>query len=436
MMRIYDSYKDSGIEWIGEIPRHWNTSKFKYSSSLFTGNSLNDDQKTMYESNNIKDIPYVSSKDINVELRTVNFDNGLRIPKNEKGFKVSPKGSFLMVIEGGSSGRKIVYLDRDVCFVNKLCSFLSYHNTKYQYYFVQSQNYQDKFRLSISGLIGGVSISNLRDFELLLPPLSEQEQIVSYLDEKTLLIDEMVEKKKRKIELLKEYRTSLINTVVTKGLNPDVPMKDSGIEWIGEIPRHWECKLLKYVFKSVREKSENGDEELLSVMIRRGVVKRTEYLEDDIEHITRSESLKGYIKCSKWNLVNNIMKMGFYCMGISLYDGIVSPGYSVFELIDKKNHPLYWEYLLKTEIYVTEYRKRSKGIQESRMRLYDDYFLSIHSIIPPPSEQEQIVSYLDEKTSEIDKTIELEKKKIELLKEYRQSLISNVVTGKIKVVSE
>ena len=212
--------------------------------------------------------------------------------------------------------------------------------------------------------------------------------------------------------------------------------KDSGIEWIGEIPRHWDCKPLKYVFKSVREKSEKGDEELLSVMIRRGVVRRTDYLDDDMEHITRSESLEGYIKCSKWNLVNNIMKMGFYCMGISLYDGIVSPGYSVFDIIDKNNHPLYWEYLLKTEIYVTEYRKRSKGIQESRMRLYDDYFLSIQSILPPISEQEQIVSYLDKKTSEIDKTIELENKKIELLKEYRQSLISNVVTGKIKVVSE
>ena len=99
--------------------------------------------------------PYVSSKDIDVEFQTVKYNNGLRIPRINNPLKISPKGSFLMVIEGGSSGRKKVYLEQDVCFVNKLCSFNSRENTKFQYYFIQSSNYQDKFKLSMSGLIGG-----------------------------------------------------------------------------------------------------------------------------------------------------------------------------------------------------------------------------------------------------------------------------------------
>ena len=112
-MNRYDSYKDSGVEWIGEIPSHWRKSKFKFVSDLYTGNSLNDSQKLKYESDNPNDIPYVSSKDIDVDYQTVNYNNGLRIPIEENPLKISPKGSFLMVVEGGSSGRKMVFLEKE-----------------------------------------------------------------------------------------------------------------------------------------------------------------------------------------------------------------------------------------------------------------------------------------------------------------------------------
>ena len=207
--------KDSGVEWIGEIPKHWKKSKFKFVSDLYTGDSLNDSQKLKYESDNPNDIPYVSSKDIDRDYHIVNYNNGLRVPKEENPLKISPKGSFLMVIEGGSSGRKIVFLEQDVCFVNKLCSFNSVENTKFQYYFVQCVGYQDKFKFSLSGIIGGVSISKLKDFELILPPLSEQQKIVEYLDEQTGLIDNKVFIEEKRMELLKEYRQSLISSVVT-----------------------------------------------------------------------------------------------------------------------------------------------------------------------------------------------------------------------------
>ena len=203
--------------------------------------------------------------------------------------------------------------------------------------------------------------------------------------------------------------------------------KESGVEWMGEIPSGWKVERIKYVFSKREEKSSTGEEELLSVTIHEGIVPRREYIKED-DHISRSSSLVGYKICYKDDLVNNIMKMGFRCLGISDYDGIVSPGYSVFHFSDKKNIPKYWNYLLRTDLYVTEYKKRSKGIQESRMRLYDDYFVDIYTLIPTIQEQQQISNYLDHKTQQIDSLIEKTQKKIELLKEQRTSLINQVVT--------
>jgi type I restriction enzyme S subunit len=206
--------KDSGSEWIGNIPKHWNISKFKYVSSLYSGNSLNENQKIKFQSENSEDIPYISSKDIDSVLQNINYDNGIRIPRKNNSFKKAPIGSFLMVIEGGSTGKKIAYLEQEVCFVNKLCAFDSKENTKFQFYFVQSRIFQNKFESLISGLIGGVSISNLKNIELIVPSLQEQIDIVNFLDEKTKKIDQLIEMENNRISLLIEYRTSLVSTVV------------------------------------------------------------------------------------------------------------------------------------------------------------------------------------------------------------------------------
>jgi type I restriction enzyme, S subunit len=203
--------------------------------------------------------------------------------------------------------------------------------------------------------------------------------------------------------------------------------KDSGVEWIGEIPKGWNSIRLKYCLLAREDKTETGEEELLSVTINEGVIKRTDYIKEG-EHTSRSESLIGYRLVSKSNLVNNIMKMGFRCLGISQFNGIVSPAYSVFDLQIDRVNPSFLNYLLRTDLYVSEYKKRSKGIQESRMRLYDDYFLDLFSIVPPLPEQNQVSNYLDRKTQKIDNLIEKTERKIKLLKEQRSSLINQCVT--------
>ena len=204
--------------------------------------------------------------------------------------------------------------------------------------------------------------------------------------------------------------------------------KDSGVEWLEQTPIHWNVLRMKNIMSPLEGRSQTGDEELLSVTIEGGVVKRSDYLGNDTESQSRSESLVGYKLVNRTNLVNNIMKMGFRCLGISPYDGMVSPAYSVFSLDSELVYYKYIHQLLRINLFVSEYKKRSKGIQESRMRLYDDYFLDIKVIIPPLHEQILISKYLDKKTSQIDSLIEKTQRKILLLKEQRTSLINQCVT--------
>ena len=288
----------------------------------------------------------------------------------------------------------------------------------------------------VTGIRQGKNIGwdDFSGIHLLIPPIEEQKLIARYLDKKTDQIDRLVEKIQKKIELLKEQRTSLINHYVTKGINPDVEMKDSGVEWIGEIPKHWKVTRLKYLLMSREERSHSGTEELLSVTIDPGVIRRRDYLGNEEDHISRADSLVGYKVVRKNDLVNNIMKMSFCCLGTSDFDGIVSPAYSVFSIDDDLLLPKYLHKLLRTPSYVAEYRRRSKGIQESRMRLYDDYFLDISIPVPPKGEQRSILNQKSE--DEIGLIIEKEQTRSTLLREYRQSLISSAVTGKIRITED
>jgi type I restriction enzyme S subunit len=438
-MKKYDSYKSSDIEWIGVIPEHWTKSKFKYVTQLFTGNSLNDEQKLQYESDNIDDIPYVSSKDINLDFRSVNYFNGQRIPKENNPLKISPKGSFLLCVEGGSSGRKMVFLDRDVCFVNKLCSFYSVQNTKFQYYFIQSSNFQNKFKFSLTGLIGGVSISTLKDFDLPLPPLHEQEQIVNYLDEKTTIIDKLISTKQRKVELLKEHRTTLINQVITKGLNPNVKMKDSGVEWIGDIPEHWTSlgftKIIKirhgYQFREY-DFTDSGIKIIkITQLDRDGFLNLENCSFIDKNRIDEFERIMIYqddvLMCLTGGTIGKIIKVG------EVNEPLIQ-NYRVghFSPLNNKilNDYIFW--FMTSPLTTSQMFSEIRETGQPNIGMED--FGKMKVMLPTISEQEEIIDFLVIKTKEIDDLVSMEQKKIELLKEYRQSLISEVITGKIKIV--
>jgi len=427
-MEQYNSYKPSGVEWIGDIPENWDLIKLKYISNLYNGSSLNDNQKELFESSNIDDIAYVSTKDIDYNSQSIEYDNGLRIPKSNTSFKLGKKGSFLLCIEGGSSGKKMGYLEQDVYFVNKLCCFEPKTNSKFQYYYIQTPLFQLQFHSSLSGLIGGVSISLIRNFNTILPPLQEQEQIVNYLDEKTTIIDKLISTKQRKVELLKEQRTTLINQVITKGLNPNVKMKDSGVEWIGEIPESWNTTKLKHtceIIYGISPPETTYNDKGLGVELVNGPV---EYSKTDFGY-TRSLKWTTEPKkfCKKGSLLFCLRGSTTGRMNITHKDLSIGRGVCSINSKGSQWYLIYSMFILR--IYIQ--KQISGSTFPSVVKEDVDNFTICN---PPINEQKEIVEYLDKHTKEIDDLVSMEQNKIELLKEYRQSLISEVITGKIKVV--
>ena len=207
-------------------------------------------------------------------------------------------------------------------------------------------------------------------------------------------------------------------------------MKDSGIPWIGEIPEGWGIERNKNIFRERTELSEDGSETLLSVSEYYGVADRSEKVLDR-EFVSRAESLIGYKKCYKGDLVSNIMLAWKGSLGISEHDGIVSPAYCVYEPY-RSVFPRYYHYLFRTSLYTSMFRLYSKGIIDSRLRLYSPYFFDIKVLLPPLAEQHLIATFLDKKCSEIDSLIELQEQMIEELKAYKQSVITEAVTKGIR----
>ena len=435
-MERYDSYKDSGIEWIGEIPSHWTSRKLRAVVNPLrpiTYGIVQAGEKLQ------QGVPYI---------RPVDMDDGYipdcdALPKTS--IEIASKYVRSELIEGdlvcsiGPSFGKLgfarsVHVGANLTQGTARVSAGKKVQPGFLFHVLGSSGVNQFWGSVATGAtFPALNLKPLGETPVPVPPLHEQEQIVEYLDRKTTLIDSLIEKTVRKIELLKEKRTSLINEVVTKGLNPDVEMKDSGVEWIGKIPSHWIVRRNKYITSQRKDKSETGKEELLSVSEYQGVVPRR-VIRDGEEHLSRSESFEGYLMVSPGELVSNIMLMWKTGLGVSEYEGLVSPAYSVFRFTH--GSPKYFHYLFRTSQYTSEYRRNSKGVIESRLRLYDDSFGRLSSHFPPLHEQEQIVEYLDEQTSIIDSTITTEEKRIDLLKEYRQSLISEVVTGKVKVTRD
>lgn len=300
-------------------------------------------------------------------------------------------------------------------------------NNSFLLYYLLSSSFVSYIKNQVAGVkmprtnalqIGRVSFA--------LPPIEEQGLIVSYLDKECDKITREIDLLERKIKCYHSLQNSLINKVVTRGLNPNVSMKQSEIPFLNEIPEHWHICRIKDLFNERIELSETGTEDLLSVSEYYGVAKRADKV--DGENITRSDSLIGYKICYVNDIISNIMLAWKGSLGKTKYNGIVSPAYGVYKPIVELNASFY-HYLFRTKIYKGIFRINSRGIIESRLRLYTTNFLGLSTVYPPIEEQNGIVNYLDEKCSKIDAIIEKIKLKIERLKELKRSLINEVITG-------
>ncbi|WFU39010.1 restriction endonuclease subunit S [Bradyrhizobium sp. CB82] len=279
------------------------------------------------------------------------------------------------------------------------------------------------------GLANNLPQSALKAFRCVIPPLDEQVSILKFVKGETAKIDALVEEQQRLIELLKEKRQVVISYAVTKGLDANAPMKQSGVEWLGEVPQHWEVLRTKAVYRERDERSTDGNEELLTVSHLTGVTPRSEKTVNMFE----AETTEGYKKVYKTDFVINTLWAWMGAMGSSKCDGIASPNYHVYALRGDRFSCDYMELICRIGSFVRFVGSRSNGVWSSRLRLYPEDFFDIMVPVPPISEQVAINQYVEKTTGTFRDITAKAEQAITLLQERRAALISAAVTGKIDV---
>ncbi len=427
-MNKYQSYKPSKIDWIGEIPTSWEVRKFRFlfvekkstqnlslnSGSISFGQVIYKDDEGIPQERK-ETYQEVLKGEFLINPLNLNFDlKSLRIGLSEIDVVVSPGYIVLKLNEGLNKG--------------------------YFKYLLRTFDTQQMKSLG-NGVRQTISFKHLSSEELILPPVNEQLQIVNYLDEKIELVDKLISTKERKIILLKEQRISLINQIVTKGLNPNVKTKDCGVEWIGVIPENWKIGKLKHHSElNISSVDKHIFDDEISVQVCNYTdVYYNELISNSLELRTGSCTSIEYNKflLKKGDVIitkdsESPSDIGVPSLVIDELDNVVC-GYHL-SIIKSNLDSLLGGYLFR-QLQTTRVRRyfevNSNGI--TRFGLGKSSVLELPLILPPIKEQIEIVKYLDSKTKEIDDLVQLEQKKIDLLKEYRQSLISEVVTGKVKV---
>ena len=273
-----------------------------------------------------------------------------------------------------------------------------------------------------------INASDLADISIHLPPLHEQRAIAGYLDRETARLDALIAAKERLLDLLAEKRRALITRAVTRGLDPRVPLRDTGIPWLGEIPTHWDTERARWLFRERDERSDTGEEELLTVSHLTGVTLRSE---KDV-NMFEAATTEGYKICRSGDLVVNTLWAWMGAMGVSPVDGIVSPAYNVYAP-GARLDPSYVDVLVRLPQFAQEVTRYSKGVWSSRLRLYPEGLFAVFFPVPPLSEQREIIAQIASETDRLDDLRATTDKALELLKERRAALISAAVTGHIDV---
>ena len=403
----------NNYEWLGHIPRDWNAKKLKYifeekkstknpllnSGSISFGEVIykNDEKITESTKNSYQE---VLNGEFLINPLNLNFDlKSLRIALSKIDVVVS-------------QGYIVLKINKEFC-------------PDYYKYLLRKFDVEHMKSLG-QGVRQTISFNDIKNEYLVIPPLSEQKIISKFLDIKTQKIDSLIKKIEKKIELLKEFKSALINQDVTKGLNQNVEMKDSKVNWIGEIPRDWNAKKLKYIFEE-KKSTKNP-------LLNSGSISFGEVIYKNDEKITEStknsyqEVLNGEFLINPLNLNFDLKSLR---IALSKIDVVVSQGYIVLK-INKEFCPDYYKYLLR-KFDVEHMKSLGQGVRQtiSFNDIKNEYL-----VIPPLSEQKIISKFLDIKTQKIDSLIKKIEKRINLLKEYRQSLICSVVTGKVRITED
>ena len=414
-MKPYPTYKDSGIEWIGEIPEHWGNYKISRSFKLIgSGTTPKADNEKFYNNGDINWILTGDLKDniINESTKKITQE---ALDKHST-LKIYPKNTLLIAMYGATIG-KVGILNIEAC-TNQACCALSqsdFFNIKFLYYwFITNRN--QIINLSYGGGQPNISQEIIKSLKISGPSLKEQNNIVSYLDDRVSQIDETIAKKEKLIELLEEERKAVINEAVTKGLNPNVKLKPSGIEWLGDIPVHWKISRLKYL-----SEIKTGEKDTVN-------------REDDGEYpfFVRSQSVE---RINSYSFDGEAVLTAGDGVGVAKVFHYINGKFDYHQRVYKISHfkkitGKYFYFYLKENLIREVIKHNAKSTVDSlRLPMFQNFPVVFGDI----REQEEIVDFLEEQNNRIDNILIKIKKEIELLIEYRQALIFEAVTGKIDV---
>lgn len=414
--------KDSGVEWIGAIPEDWETHKIKFGFSEVNykntdgliKNALKfrygtivckenfDADTEEYVADTILNYNVVKPGDIMINGLNLNFDF------------VSIRSAIVENIGVITSAYLALRPNEQI--------ILPY----YANYLFRSYDVCKAFHNMGIGMRKTLAFKEFKNQPCIFPSPTEQQQIVHFLDRKCTAIDTAIEKTKKSIEKLEEYKKAVITKAVTKGIDPNVKMKDFGVEWIGEIPEDWEVSKFKFHAKAKSEKNP-GNATILSLYREYGIVIK-DSRDDNHNRTSLDTSSYRYVEIN--DFVVNKMKAWQGSVAVSEYTGVVSPAYYVYKIIDAEIYPLYLHYLLRS-CYKDEFRRLSGGIRIGQWDLPSDALENTLIIQPSYTEQVRITEYIQKHTTVVEQLIEKKKKAIEKWEEYKKSLIYYAVTGKI-----
>ncbi len=410
------TYKNSGIEWIGEIPVEWEVGKTKHhflNHKFVVGEKSDEYERLALTLNGV----IKRAKDDSTGLQPEAFEGYQIVYPNELIFKlidlanVSTSRVGLSIYTGIVSPAYIILKAKD-----------NYSPRYAEYYFLSMWQREVFNHMGDDGVRSSLNATYLLNIPLLSLSTDEQSKIADFLDYKCGEIDTVIAKTKATIEEYKKLKQSIITDAVTKGIRGERPMKDCEYEWIGTLPVDWDVIKIKWLLSERNERSENGDEEPLSMSQKYGLIPTKEM--DMIPNM--ASSFVGAKLAYVGDLVFNKLKAHLGVFAVSLYDGLVSPDYAVYYSTGKANLK-YLEYLFKTPQYIAEFRKKSSGVGAGLTRLYTGDLYSIYCGLPSLAEQEEIANYIDQKCSEMDALIQAKEQVVAELENYKKSVIQKYI---------
>lgn len=432
-MKAYSEYKSSGIDWLGEIPSHWDCVKTAWLfDQIGSGTTPTSVEDAFYKGGTIN---WLQTGDLNDGIINVTSKKVTEYAVKTKGLRLYPKRSLVIAMYGATIA-KLGLLDIDTT-VNQACCVLVKSkkvNSNFIFYFFQVAK-NELISLASGGGQPNISQSTIYDFKVTVPPLKEQGAIATYLDDVTGKVDALIAEKQKQVEDLRAYRNLIITETVTRGLNPDAPLRHSGIDWLGEIPSHWSVIKLKYALSEIKD----------------GTHFSPDTCEEGYSYVTATDVRGVGIDYASTKKVNESNFLKLRQTGCEIFkddvlivkDGATTGrvGYKNDEVlavtlssvailrVKKCDSPKYFMYLLESKMIQSQISDAMAGAAMPRITL--EKLGNFIGITPSINEQQAIAEFLDEKTSKIDALINELSKQLDELAEYKKAVISEAVTGKV-----